>query len=69
MPQITVQKIGYGIGSRKLPHRPNALRAVLGEMDEKSAGYATDTITRIETNIDDLSPEITGATMDKLPAA
>ena len=66
MPQVTVQKIGYGLGSRHLPHRPNALRAVLGEIDEKSAGYETDTITRIETNIDDLSPEITGAAMEKL---
>ena len=69
MPPIKVQKIGYGLGSRQLPHRPNVLRAVLGEVDEKSGGYETDTITRIETNIDDLSPEITGAAMDKLFAA
>lgn len=69
MPRMKVAKIGYGVGSRHLHHRPNALRAVLGETGEKSAGYDTDTITRIETNIDDLSPEITGATMDKLLAA
>jgi len=72
MPRIKVEKIGYGIGSRKLPNRPNALRAVLGELDESSGpsgGYETDTITRIETNIDDLSPEITGAVMEKLFAA
>ena len=31
--------------------------------------YATDTITQIETNLDDLSPEIVGATLDKLLAA
>lgn len=66
MPRIKVEKIGYGIGSRKLPNRPNALRAVLGELDEQSGGYETDTISRIETNIDDMSPEITGAVMDKL---
>jgi hypothetical protein len=66
MPQIAVQKIGYGLGTRQLPNRPNVLRAVLGEIDEKTGGYETDTITRIETNIDDLSPEITGAVMDKL---
>lgn len=69
MPQIAVQKIGYGLGSRKLPHRPNALRAVLGELNDVAGGYETDTITRIETNIDDLSPEITGAVMEKLFAA
>ena len=32
-------------------------------------GYATDTVTRLETNLDDSSPEILGATMDKLFAA
>lgn len=34
-----------------------------------SGGYETDTVTRIETNLDDLSPEITGAVMEKLLAA
>lgn len=29
-------------------------------------GYETDTVTRLETNLDDSSPEILGATMDKL---
>ena len=71
MPLLKVGKIGYGLGSRKLPGRPNALRAVLGEMDAITAtsGYETDTITRIETNIDDLSPEITGSVMDRIFAA
>jgi pyridinium-3,5-bisthiocarboxylic acid mononucleotide nickel chelatase len=69
MPLMKVEKIGYGIGGRKLPGRPNVLRAVIGEMDEAAGGYETDTITRIETNIDDLSPEITGAAMEKLFAA
>jgi len=32
-------------------------------------GYETDQITRLETNIDDLSPEILGALMDKLFSA
>ncbi len=31
--------------------------------------YATDIVTQIETNIDDLSPEIVGATLDRLLAA
>ena len=29
-------------------------------------GYETDTVVRIETNLDDLSPEISGAVMEKL---
>ncbi len=32
-------------------------------------GYETDTVTRLETNLDDLSPEIVGAVMEKLFAA
>lgn len=32
-------------------------------------GYDTDTVTRLETNLDDCPPEILGATMEKLLAA
>jgi uncharacterized protein (DUF111 family) len=31
-----------------------------------TGGYETDTVVRIETNLDDLSPEISGAVMEKL---
>ncbi len=32
MPTIKIEKIGYGLGTRELPTRPNVLRAVLGEL-------------------------------------
>jgi hypothetical protein len=32
MPAMSVEKIGYGLGSRDLPTRPNVLRAVLGQL-------------------------------------
>ncbi len=32
MPKLAPEKIGYGIGSRKLASRPNVLRVVLGEL-------------------------------------
>ena len=67
MPAMKVEKIGYGIGTRVTPGRPNVLRAVLGEADGGAgAGFERDTITRIETNIDDLSPEIVGAVTEQL---
>lgn len=66
MPQMRIEKIGYGLGSRQLQSRPNVLRAVLGEM---VSAYQTDTITSLETNIDDLSPEIAGAVTEKLLGA
>src|SRR3954469_14289304 len=33
------------------------------------AGYETDRVVRLEANLDDLSPEITGATLEALLAA
>jgi hypothetical protein len=69
MPAMKIEKIGYGVGSRVLKGRPNVLRAVLGEAVIEAAGadgYERDTITRMETNIDDLSPEILGAVTEQL---
>lgn len=34
MPQIKIDKIGYGVGSRDLKSRPNVLRAVMGTLVE-----------------------------------
>ncbi len=76
MPAMKIEKIGYGAGSRVSASRPNVLRAVLGEAGEAvglaaptaagADGYERDTITRMETNIDDLSPEIVGAVTEQL---
>ncbi len=32
MPTMKIEKIGYGLGTRELPTRPNVLRAILGEL-------------------------------------
>ena len=67
MPTMRIEKIGYGIGARQLPNRPNVLRAVLGEVEASSVPpYETDTVVRVETNLDDLSPEISGAVLGRL---
>lgn len=68
MPEMVIEKIGYGIGTRQSPDRPNVLRAILGEA-ATMAQADTDEITQIETNIDDLTPELAGATMERLFAA
>jgi uncharacterized protein (TIGR00299 family) protein len=74
MPAMAIEKIGYGLGTRDLASRPNVLRAVIGEMaapevSGDAASYETDTVTQIETNLDDLSPEMVGALIDRLLAA
>jgi uncharacterized protein (DUF111 family) len=35
MPQLKIDKIGYGVGSRDLKSRPNVLRAVIGTLVEE----------------------------------
>jgi len=70
MPPLRVEKIGYGIGTRQLSSRPNVLRAILGEMEALPLSqYQTDSVLRVETNLDDVTPEIAGAVLGRLMEA
>jgi len=53
-PAMRIQQIGYGAGSHNPPNFPNVLRLSIGESDAPTH----DTVTVIETAIDDLSPQI-----------
>jgi hypothetical protein len=55
-PAMTVHAVGAGSGTRDLPDRPNVLRVMLGET--VGASGASETITVIEANIDDMNPEL-----------
>jgi uncharacterized protein (TIGR00299 family) protein len=63
MPRIRPQRIGYGLGTRDLGDQPNVLRAVLADLAEESG---IGSILEVQANIDDSSPEILGATLDRL---
>lgn len=65
MPELAVERIGYGAGSRDTSHRPNVLRAVLGNTANDAE---SDQVTELETNLDDLSPELAGAAAARLLA-
>jgi pyridinium-3,5-bisthiocarboxylic acid mononucleotide nickel chelatase len=54
LPQLRVGQIGYGAGSKDLPHVPNLLRVLIG--DDGTRGDA-DVITVLEANLDDMNPE------------
>jgi uncharacterized protein (TIGR00299 family) protein len=71
MREVVAEKIGYGLGTRDNPSRPNALRAVLGESGAKAGAHdwETDTIVVLETNLDDINAEILGNFMEKALAA
>ncbi len=58
MPDMEVKSIGYGCGTRDL-EIPNMLRVLIGNcQDSLQSQYETDEITQIETNIDDMNPQI-----------
>lgn len=63
MPQMTMEKIGYGAGSRELPETPNMLRVFIGET---AGAYEQDTVSIIEANIDDMDPRIYEYVMERL---
>ena len=63
MPKMLIRKIGYGAGSRDLKEMPNLFRVVLGELD---SAFEADSVMVLETNIDDMNPEIFGYVMERL---
>lgn len=63
MPPMTIHEVGYGVGSRDLPDRPNLLRLLIGEQNPEQN---LDTVLIIETDLDDVSPEWLGYIMDRL---
>jgi len=65
MSEMRIERTGYGLGTRETPPRPNVLRAVLGTPGGTDTPE-TDEISQIETNLDDITPELAAAAMQKL---
>ncbi|NIQ98487.1 MAG: nickel pincer cofactor biosynthesis protein LarC [Desulfuromonadales bacterium] len=65
LPAMTVQKVAYGVGTRKLADRPNLLRGILGDSRGRPALQA-DRVCVLETHIDDASPEWLGPLLERL---
>ncbi|MDR2474840.1 MAG: nickel pincer cofactor biosynthesis protein LarC [Bacteroidales bacterium] len=63
MPEMKITKIAYGAGTREF-NAPNLLRIIQGETSDKTLNH--DTVTVLETNIDDTTPEILGYTLERL---
>jgi uncharacterized protein (TIGR00299 family) protein len=61
-PAMTIEATGYGAGGRDIEGRPNVLRIWLGE----AVVGRTGTMLLIETNIDDMIPEIYGYVQERL---
>jgi pyridinium-3,5-bisthiocarboxylic acid mononucleotide nickel chelatase len=64
IPEMRIKHIGYGAGSRDLKI-PNLLRVWIGESEVKQE-YEEDEVILIETNIDNMNPEILGYALERL---
>jgi uncharacterized protein (DUF111 family) len=66
IPQMQITAVGYGAGERTLPDRPNLLRILLATLMESPRD---EQLLILETNIDDLNPELYEHVMERLFAA
>jgi uncharacterized protein (TIGR00299 family) protein len=64
LPPMRVERTGYGAGTREYEDFPNVLRLMLGD-DERQAAGKTERLLVIETNIDDMSPQLFGYVMEQ----
>ncbi len=80
IPDMKVEKTGYGAGSRTYERFPNALRMIIGEEAPEKSSHELDNshtpraltgnlessqLTLIESNLDDIPAETLGYVMDK----
>ena len=82
MQNLVAEKTGFGLGTRENKTRPNVLRAVLGRASKARSpkpnvatsgslnpDWETDVIAVLETNLDDMPPEILGHFVESALAA
>src|SRR5262249_40691888 len=77
-PKMTIEKSGYGAGTREFPGQANVVRLVVGRGSQVSVQRADanlwhhdaetecETISVLEANLDDLNPQVFGYVMDRL---
>ncbi len=63
IPRLRLEQIGYGAGSREYDNFPNTLRVLIG--DDQTQSPAAELLWMIETNVDDMSPQIFSHVMEK----
>ena len=68
IPEMTVEYTGYGAGTRTYEKFPNTLRLLIGESVQGAiiaTGLKSEKLILIETNLDDISPQILGFVMER----
>jgi len=68
-PVMTIETTGYGAGSRDLPGMANVVRITIGEAMQKEQSAESESVSVIETAVDDLTPQLVGYVMEQALAA
>ena len=63
-PELVVERIGYGVGTKDFPDRANVLRASLATTSSEGSS----TLVVLECNLDDCSPQVLGVLVEMLMA-
>ncbi|MGE5193876.1 MAG: LarC family nickel insertion protein, partial [Deltaproteobacteria bacterium] len=66
LPTMSIERIGYGAGTKDFPDRANILRLIVGTA---ASAPQSDRVLLLETNLDDVSAETIGYARQKLLAA
>jgi uncharacterized protein (TIGR00299 family) protein len=76
LPPMRVERAGYGAGTREYEKFPNVLRVIVGEAEESAGdearrdeGQSDELLTLLETNVDDVSPQVLGHLMERALAS
>lgn len=70
IPPVNIEKTGYGAGNKEIAGIPNVLRLITGKDAAQPFIFSTkDFVMVIETNIDDMNPQIYEDVTEKLFAA
>jgi len=67
LPELAIQAVGYGAGTRRWDDAPNVLRAVLGAPVRGQPGGGAGWV--LEANLDDLQPQLVAAALEAVLAA
>ncbi|HXG65575.1 MAG TPA: nickel pincer cofactor biosynthesis protein LarC [Blastocatellia bacterium] len=65
LPPMQIDRTGYGAGSRDPEGFPNALRLILGDVAAQPSAAEPESVMVVETNIDDMNPQVYGFVMER----
>src|SRR5687768_14821708 len=66
VPAMTISQVGYGAGDRDLANTPNVLRVLVGDSTDQPH---TEHIVVLQSELDDMNPQLFGLVMERLYAA